>query len=240
MIRRTGSACRMPIVRSPAGSAAARPGATLPREGGVRRSAARPGNASEIGVLSTRWTGKHSAFGGITTWHDAHASDRGFSSMRAAGRIRRRRRIHGGGGMHAAAEEAIAMTGRLFTICAARHLHAPHFNRARALRSAEAAAQAVIDAADTHDSARCRPFSSKGQRNSYLGRCAQDRAEQTSSRASRAPSTGLNLPVNPNRAILAIGDEDWPFPVPIVAPRANGASTPPKPRSRCMRGVSAP
>ena len=53
------------------------------------------------------------------------------------------------------------------------------------------------------------------------GDAAQDRAEQAE--FARLARTKHRLEIsssNPSRAILAIGDEDWPFPVPIV--RAGG------------------
>jgi hypothetical protein len=88
--------------------------------------------------------------------------------------------------------------------------------------SAEAAAQAVIDAADHHDSARLSAiFGPRGKDVLTSGDAAQDRAEQTEfARLANAKHRLEISPMNPNRAILAIGDEDWPFPVPIV--RANG------------------
>jgi hypothetical protein len=53
------------------------------------------------------------------------------------------------------------------------------------------------------------------------GDAAQDRAEQTEfARLARTKHRLEISHMNPNRAILAIGDEDWPFPVPIV--RTNG------------------
>ena len=66
-----------------------------------------------------------------------------------------------------------------------------------------------------------RPFSVPGEGILTSGNPAQDRAEQAEfARLARAKHRIEISPMNPNRAILAIGDEDWPFPVPIV--RANG------------------
>ncbi|MGO9261877.1 MAG: DUF2950 family protein [Bryobacteraceae bacterium] len=115
------------------------------------------------------------------------------------------------------------MTSRLCTICAALAIGcaAPSIAQER-FDSAEAAAKAVIDAADNHDSARLSAiFGPHGKEVLTSGDAAQDRAEQTEfSRLARAKQRLEISPMNPNRAILAIGDEDWPFPVPIV--RTNG------------------
>ena len=83
--------------------------------------------------------------------------------------------------------------------------------------SAEAAAQAIIKAAESHDSARLAAIlgpQSTGVLTS--GDAAQDRAEQSEfSRLARARHRLEFEPGYPNRAVLALGDEDWPFPVPI-------------------------
>jgi len=69
------------------------------------------------------------------------------------------------------------------------------------------------------------------------GTPTQDRNEQTEfARLARAKHEIQVSPMNPNRAILSIGDEDWPFPVPT----ASGASTRRKLGWRCARGGSAP
>ena len=88
--------------------------------------------------------------------------------------------------------------------------------------SPEAAAQAVIDAVDKHDSARISAiFGPHASEILTSGTPAQDRAEQAEfASLSRAKHRIESSPMHPNRAILAIGDEDWPFPVPMV--RANG------------------
>jgi hypothetical protein len=111
------------------------------------------------------------------------------------------------------------MTGRICTICTALALvcAAPSIAQER-FDTAEAAAQAVIDAADTHDSARLSAiFGPQAKDTLTSGDAAQDRAEQTEfARLARTKHRLEISPMNPNRAILAIGDEDWPFPVPIV------------------------
>lgn len=101
-------------------------------------------------------------------------------------------------------------------VCAVPAVAQERFN------SAEEAAQAVIDAAGSHDSARL--FAILGPRAAGIltsGSAAQDRNEQAEfARLARAKHRLEVSPLNPNRTILAIGDEDWPFPVPIR--RVNG------------------
>jgi hypothetical protein len=115
------------------------------------------------------------------------------------------------------------MTGRLWIVSSAMAMAyvLPSFAQQR-FDSAEAAAQAVIDATENHDSARLSAIlgpAAKGILTS--GDPAQDRSEQTEfARLARSKHRLEISAMNPNRAILAIGDEDWPFPVPIV--RANG------------------
>jgi hypothetical protein len=88
--------------------------------------------------------------------------------------------------------------------------------------SADAAAQALIDSAEKHDGLRLAAvFGPQGNAILTSGNVAQDRAEQTE--FSKLASAKHQLIVdtrNSNRVILSIGEEDWPFPVPIV--RSNG------------------
>jgi hypothetical protein len=115
------------------------------------------------------------------------------------------------------------MTGRLCTIyvamaiaCATPSIAQERFD------SPEAAAQSVIDAVDSHDSARLLTIFGP-QANGILtsGDSARDRNEQAEfARLARAKHRLEISPMHPNRAVLAIGDEDWPFPVPMV--RVNG------------------
>ena len=84
--------------------------------------------------------------------------------------------------------------------------------------SAASAAEALIDAVEAHDGARLTAiFGPLGNEILTSGNPSQDRAEQ--SEFSRLFRTKHELEPdrrNPKRVILAIGDEDWPFPVPIV------------------------
>lgn len=115
------------------------------------------------------------------------------------------------------------MSGRLCAVCAAMTMAcaAPSIAQER-FDSPEAAAQAVIDAVDNHDSARLSAiFGPRAKEILTSGDAAQDRDEQTEfARLARAKHRLEISPINPNRAILAIGEEDWPFPVPIR--RADG------------------
>jgi len=127
------------------------------------------------------------------------------------------------GGCAVAEGDDSAMTGRLCSIYAALAIAcaAPLIAQER-FDSPEAAAQAVIDAVDNHDSARLLAiFGPRANGILTSGTPAQDRAEQAEfARLARARHRIESSPMHPNRAILAIGDEDWPFPVPMV--RANG------------------
>ena len=111
------------------------------------------------------------------------------------------------------------MTGRLSIFGAAMAIlwASPAIAQER-FDSAEAAAQAVIDAAQSHDNARIEAIFGTGAKSVLTcGNSAQDRAEQDEfARMARAKHRLEMSPMNPNRAVLAIGDEDWPFPVPIL------------------------
>jgi hypothetical protein len=116
------------------------------------------------------------------------------------------------------AEEDI-MTSKLWTIYAAMAMAcaAPCLAQQR-FDTAEAAAQAVIDAADQHDSAKLTAiFGPRGKGVLSSGDATQDRDEQTEfARLARGKHRLEISALNPNRAVLAVGEEDWPFPVPIV------------------------
>ena len=112
-------------------------------------------------------------------------------------------------------------TGKLYVVLAAAASLLPAVAQER-FDSAEAAAQAVIGAAEQHDTARLSAiFGPEASGILTSGRAAQDRNEQSEfARLARAKHRIEISPMHPNRAILAIGDEDWPFPVPIR--RVNG------------------
>lgn len=84
--------------------------------------------------------------------------------------------------------------------------------------TSEAAAQALVEAAERHDSARLAAILGP-QAGAVLtsGNPAQDSAEQSEfARLARAKYQVLPDSRSANRALLSIGEEDWPFPVPIV------------------------
>lgn len=107
------------------------------------------------------------------------------------------------------------MTSRIFIIYAATAIACTAQQR---FDSAEDAAQALIDAADHHDTARLTAiFGPQAAGILTSGTANQDRNEQAEfARLARQKHRLEISGMNPNRAILAIGDEDWPFPVPIV------------------------
>lgn len=88
--------------------------------------------------------------------------------------------------------------------------------------SADAAAKALIEAVDRHDAARMSAIlGPQGKGILTSGTANQDRNEQTEFARLAKDKHRLEISsLNPNVAVLAIGDEDWPFPVPIV--RAGG------------------
>ncbi len=111
------------------------------------------------------------------------------------------------------------MTVRHYAVCAAMAIACafPSIAQER-FDSPEAAAQAVINAVDHHDSARISAiFGPQAKGILTSGKPEQDREEQTEfARLARAKHRLEISTMHPNRAILAIGEEDWPFPVPIV------------------------
>lgn len=100
----------------------------------------------------------------------------------------------------------------LLLACAATALAQEHFD------SPEAAAQAVIDAAARHDAARLAAiFGPSAKEILTSGNAGQDQAEQSEfARLAQQKHQLEPSPMNPNRVILAIGEEDWPFPVPLA------------------------
>jgi hypothetical protein len=86
----------------------------------------------------------------------------------------------------------------------------------------DAAAKALIAAASTNDTAGLNAiFGPKGASILTSGDAAQDQAEREEFVTIAQRKYQLERDsMNPDRMILSIGDEDWPFPVPIV--KANG------------------
>jgi len=102
--------------------------------------------------------------------------------------------------------------GILMLALAAPLLAQQHFD------SADAAAQAMIDAAEKHDATRLAAiFGPQGNGILSSGNPEQDRAEQTEfAKLAHEKHQLITDPRNSNRVILSIGEEDWPFSVPIV------------------------
>jgi Protein of unknown function (DUF2950) len=104
--------------------------------------------------------------------------------------------------------------------------------------SPDAAAQAIIDAAEHNDIARLSAILGPQAKDILTsGNATQDRAERDEfARLARAKHRLETSALNANRVILAIGDEDWPFPVPMVRTNGkwsfNAAETPAEMRAR--------
>lgn len=88
--------------------------------------------------------------------------------------------------------------------------------------SPEAAAQALIEATGAHDTAKLTAIFGPNARGILTsGNAQQDSSEQAEfSQLAMAEHRIEPDPRDPNRAVLSIGQEDWPFPVPLV--RRNG------------------
>lgn len=88
--------------------------------------------------------------------------------------------------------------------------------------SAEAAADALIDAAQMRDTGQIASlFGSQGRNVLMTGDAERDKGEMTE--FAQLAQTKHELqpdPMNHDRMILIVGSQDWPFPVPIV--RTNG------------------
>ena len=82
----------------------------------------------------------------------------------------------------------------------------------------DAAAVGLIDAAANHDTARLALILGPHAKSILSsGDADQDRAEQSEfARLFRAKHQLKPDPRDPARVIISIGDQDWPFPVPIV------------------------
>jgi hypothetical protein len=108
------------------------------------------------------------------------------------------------------------MTLRFWIVCTAIAI-APAMAQER-FDSPEAAAQAVIEAANNHDSARLTAvLGAEARAILTSGDAAQDRAEQTEFANLAHTKHRLEpCPIDENRVILSIGEADWPFPIPIV------------------------
>jgi len=88
--------------------------------------------------------------------------------------------------------------------------------------SPEAAADALIQAAAKNDTAQIgKIFGAQGQQILTSGNTNQDQAERAEFAKLAGEKHNVDVDTrNPNRAILTVGSEEWPFPAPLV--RSNG------------------
>jgi hypothetical protein len=84
--------------------------------------------------------------------------------------------------------------------------------------SPQQAADALVEAADKFDVvALSRMFGAGGEGVVFSGEFAQDRKHAADFAAEAREKTSVSVdPKSGNRAFLLVGNEDWPFPVPIV------------------------
>jgi hypothetical protein len=84
--------------------------------------------------------------------------------------------------------------------------------------TAQLAADALINAADKFDVvALAHIFGPGGEDVVFSGEFAQDRKHATDFAAEAHEKKSVSVdPKNGNRAFLLVGNEDWPFPVPLV------------------------
>jgi hypothetical protein len=92
----------------------------------------------------------------------------------------------------------------------------------RLFETPEKAAAALIEAAEAFDlAALTRIFGPDGNDIVMSGEVAQDRKHATDFAAEARKHNGISVdPKSGTRAFLLVGEEDWPFPVPLV--RRNG------------------
>jgi hypothetical protein len=88
----------------------------------------------------------------------------------------------------------------------------------KSFSSAQQAADSLIDAADKFDvAALSQIFGPNGDDIVFSGEFAQDRKHATEFVAKAREKKSVSVdPKTGTRAFLLVGDEDWPFPVPIV------------------------
>jgi len=88
----------------------------------------------------------------------------------------------------------------------------------RTFDSPQQAANTLIDAADRFDEvALTQIFGSGGMDIVFTGEFAQDREHAANFAAEAHERNSVSVdPHNANRAFLLVGNEDWPFPVPII------------------------
>ena len=92
------------------------------------------------------------------------------------------------------------------------------FAAVRSFDTPQQAAEALVDAADKFDvAALIRIFGPDGDDVIFSGEYPQDRQHAANFVAEAREKKSVSLdPKHGNRAFLLVGNEDWPFPVPLV------------------------
>ena len=100
----------------------------------------------------------------------------------------------------------------------AQGVNAQEVAKARSFTSAQEAANALIDAAEKYDETALTEILGPDSYDIiHTGEPARDREVAQKFAEQARIKTNIQLqPKNPHRAILEIGDDDWPFAVPIV------------------------
>jgi hypothetical protein len=99
---------------------------------------------------------------------------------------------------------------------------APHPVEGETFATPQQASDALIAAAGTFDEAAlAKIFGPNGKKVIFTGETAQDRQRSLGFAAEAKEKTTVSVdPKTGARAFVIVGDEDWPFPVPIV--KSNG------------------
>jgi hypothetical protein len=99
-----------------------------------------------------------------------------------------------------------------------RHTLSTSSAGARLFDTAQQAADALVDAADKFDvAALTELFGPPGDGVVFSGEFAQDRKRAADFAAEAREKKSVSVdPKSGNRAFLLVGNEDWPFPVPLV------------------------
>lgn len=98
-----------------------------------------------------------------------------------------------------------------------RHPSALIFAEGKLFNTPEQAADALVNAAETFDvPALTEIFGAAGDDVVFTGEFAQDRQRAVDFAAAAREKKSVSIDKTKTRASLLIGDEDWPFPIPLV------------------------
>jgi Protein of unknown function (DUF2950) len=87
----------------------------------------------------------------------------------------------------------------------------------RSFSTPQQAGDALVDAAEKFDVvALLQMFGPGGEDIVFSGETAQDRRHAADFAAEAKEKKGVSVAKSGNRAFLLVGNEDWPFPVPLV------------------------